>query len=111
MISRIAHIIRRKAATYGRSVWVAADGSVGLGSCLFRLVLGQPLLQVCRRLKLGLLDTSSLGFVGTRTRARIARHGATLSFGSKELVADTLVVRLQDVFRDAFHAKDFHVWR
>lgn len=79
-------------------------------------MFSKALLKLSGRLKLGLLygrtacSVVATAVVAWSTRwAVVARDGTTLSFGGKELVADALVMCLQDVLWDSLHTKDFNV--
>lgn len=107
----------RKDKTY-RSVRVTAHyrTSSSLCSCFLSLVFSKALLKLSGRLKFGLLHgRTACSIVATAVVARstrravVARDGAALSFGGKELVADALVMCLQDVLWDSLHTKDFNV--
>ena len=87
---------------------VGRAGQTRLLSRLSGLVLGQACLEFSRRLDLGFLCACSS--LNSRDRSGIARGGASLSLGSKELVADALVVLLQNIVRNTLHAKDLDIW-
>ena len=73
---------------------------------LLSLVLRQSLLQIRHALQLGLLRWLS---ANTGSRRRIACHGLPFGLCLLELGGYALIVRLDDVFRDALHAEDLDV--
>lgn len=83
----------------------SAANSSGLFHSFFRLVLRQPLLQLGRTLKLGLLDPTSASSAGSN----ISSSCTAFSFSLGERLQDALIVCLDNVFWNTLHAKYLHV--
>jgi len=79
-------------------------------SCFARCFLGlesrQSRLQIIRRFYLGLLWLSART---TPARSRITSRRSAIRLSLVELLQDSLVMLLDDVFRDTLHAEDFDV--
>lgn len=87
---------RRRLAT------AASRASLGFLGFVFR----QPLLDVGYTLQLGLLRRLS---ARPCSRGRVSCHGLPLCLRLLELGHDSLVVGLDDVLRDTFHAEDLDI--
>ena len=88
---------------------VGGTGQAGLLCRFPGLVFSQSCLQLGRRLELGLLGTCCT--LSSRAGSRVSCGGTAIGLGGKELVADALIVLLQNIVGDTLHAKDFNVRR
>lgn len=73
-------------------------------------MLRKTLLQIRRTFEFGFLRRLSTSTTTTtRSRWRIARHSLSLRFGLLELRDNALVMRLNHIFGNTFHAEDLHI--
>jgi hypothetical protein len=69
-------------------------------------VFSQSLLKIRSSLKLGFRGRLSIS--GSASR-RVSSHGLSLHLGLLELCGNTLLMSLEHIFGDTFHAEDFHI--